>query len=46
MKTELERVREGILGSETQKMDKLKKSVTGYPSFMTEKEDKLKHKEL
>lgn len=46
MKTELEKVRQGVLGSETQKVEKLKKSVSGYPSFMKEKEDKLKHKEL
>jgi hypothetical protein len=46
MKVELDKVREGVLGSEAEKMEKLKKSVTGYPTFMHEKEDKLKHKEL
>jgi hypothetical protein len=46
MKHELEKVREGVLGSEAQQMEKLKKSVTGYPSFMKEKEDKLKQKKL
>lgn len=46
MKVEIEKVREGILGNEVEKLEMLKKSVTGYPTFMKEKEDKLKHKEM
>lgn len=46
MRVEIEKVREGILGNEADKLELLKKSVAGYPTFMKEKEDKLKHKEM
>lgn len=46
MRVEIEKVREGVLGNEAEKLEVLKKSVVGYPSFMKESEDKLKHKEM
>lgn len=45
MKVEIEKVREGVLGTEGEKLEMIKRSVSGYPTFMKESEDKLKYKE-
>lgn len=45
MRVEIEKVREGVLGSEAERLEMLKKSVVGYPTFMKEREDRLKRKE-